>query len=113
MCIYTIPLKNVFIFDLFTMPDPLVVFPKLSTTIFPKHFWSFELKLPQVPNQLASGSDYEEITQRKRRTMWEHVNFQALSVGVDVFSILEKHCTPQFIPLFVTFLIPKSNITGH
>ncbi len=50
MCIYTIPLKNVFIFDLFTMPDPLVVFPKLSTTIFPKHFWSFELKLPQVPN---------------------------------------------------------------
>lgn len=95
MCIYTIPLKNVFIFDLSTMPDPLSYLPELSTTIFQRHFWSMELKLPQVPNHWRLDLIMRKLL-KKREGPCVNVNFQALSVGVDVFSILEKHCTLQF-----------------
>ncbi len=112
MYIYHSSQECVYIWSLY-YARPLSRLPEIKHNYFSETFLVIWAETASSAKSLASGSDYEEITQKTRRTMWEHVNFQALSVGVDVFSILEKHCTPQFIPLFVTFLIPKSNITGH
>lgn len=66
MCIYTVPLKNVFIFDLSTMPDPLSCLPELSTAIFQRHFWSLELKQPQVPNHWRLDLIMRKLLKKKK-----------------------------------------------